>query len=376
MVRVALTAVVASAAVLAGVGRASLYTPDDPRFAVPVAADGTPTPLPFDEFKRRLAVLTNALNEKLDTPDRQAFLKRVADREKQPKRSRDETAALAADLLRVGRVDQALNVLGPRTTDYFGVAALAHAHAVRGDWGEALRHYEGLLDAEMPAEVKGLSKGQRDWWANLDAGYVPHLYRVRRREADARVGLSPAEREQTDAAEEVLPLFPLPGRGGKADPVRFVNARGEYEPGVLAPAEKAKLPPDAIAVVQQLLLWHPGETRLYWLLAELYAAAGDPDAAYKILDECTWGRSYGNRKVLVAHRQAVRAAADARPRPAAPEDAVIGATPDPAPPPPPVEQPISMRTVAVYFAAVAAVAVLAFVRTVARRARGDCGPTG
>jgi thioredoxin-like negative regulator of GroEL len=365
VVRVVLTAGVASAALLAaGAGRASVYSPDDPRFAVPVAADGTPQPLEFNEFKRRLAVLTNALNQNLDTPDRQAFLKRIADREKLPKPSPAEAAALAADLTRVGRTDQALNLLGPRSADrrpdYFVIAALAHAHATRGDWAEALRHYEGLPDVEMPAEVKGLSKAQRDWWAKLDADYVPHLYRLRRHESDARRGLSAGDRERADAAEDVLPLFPLPGPGGKADPVRFVNDRGEYEPGKLAEAERAKLPSDAIPVVQQLLLWYPGETRLYWLLAELYAAAGDPVSAAAILDECTWGRQYGNRKVLVAHRQAVRAAADELTRP-----------------PDPVTPPISMRTVAIYFAAVGAVAVLALVRTVARRGRGaDCGPAG
>src|SRR5207249_8586641 len=36
---------------------------------------------------------------------------------------------------------------------------------------------------------------------------------------------------------------------------------------------------EAIALVQQLLLWLPDDTRLYWLLGELYRADGDLKAA-------------------------------------------------------------------------------------------------
>src|SRR5262249_39564363 len=144
-----------------------------------------------------------------------------------------------------------------------------------------------------------------------------------------------AERNKAVETEEPLPLFPLPGEGESRPPVRFVNDKGEYQPGVIAASEKAKLPPDAIATVQQLLLWVPTDTRLLWLLGELYAANGDLEAALKILDTCTWGRQYGNRKVLAAHRHAVMEAAKARPTPTAPEDVPLvqptTPTTDPAP---------------------------------------------
>ena len=57
-------------------------------------------------------------------------------------------------------------------------------------------------------------------------------------------------------------------RGKPHHPVRFANDGGIYQPGALATAERAKLPPDAIAIVQQLLLWYPTDSRLYWLLGE------------------------------------------------------------------------------------------------------------
>jgi ElaB/YqjD/DUF883 family membrane-anchored ribosome-binding protein len=55
-------------------------------------------------------------------------------------------------------------------------------------------------------------------------------------------------------------------------PVRFVSDDGEFEPGKLAAAERAKLPTEALAIVQQLIVWMPDDLRLYWLLGELYNA--------------------------------------------------------------------------------------------------------
>lgn len=57
-------------------------------------------------------------------------------------------------------------------------------------------------------------------------------------------------------------------------PVRFVGEGGEFEPGKLAAAERAKLPKEALAIVQQLIVWMPDDLRLYWLLGEMYNAQG------------------------------------------------------------------------------------------------------
>ncbi len=58
-------------------------------------------------------------------------------------------------------------------------------------------------------------------------------------------------------------------------PVRFLNDDGEFEAGKIAASERAKLPhkaPDALAIVQQLVVWMPDDLRLYWLLGEVYNA--------------------------------------------------------------------------------------------------------
>jgi hypothetical protein len=378
--------VVVGAGVTALPGRASLYQPDDP-MVVPVRPDGTAEAFPLDQFRIRLAVLGNVANPTFKdrdgrNPDREKVLDRVKRRRAAPNRTADETAALAADLLRLGNsdagyfADEALGLLIPRTRDrvpnYFVFTTLAQVHAARGEWAEAVTYHDAaLLDCEMPAKVTGWTDAQREWVAKLDRDYVPRYYRMHRAEAEARPRPDPE-------AEEPPPLFPVPQKGKPADPVRFVNDAGAYQPGVLAAGERAKLPPDAVAVVQQLFLWFPADTRLYWLLAELYAADGKLDEAERIMDACVSAdRKFGNRKLLVEHRAAVRAAVAARPRSNPPADLIAApAAPDSTPGPADPAMPISLRTVGIYFGVVVGLAVLAAVRTLLRRGKGGCGPVG
>lgn len=358
---------------LSGPGQASLYQPDEPALSLPVKPDGTGEPLAFNDFKIQLVRVMNQRNPALKdaqgrNPDRDRVLERVFARPPQWKNLPIlEQTSLAADLLRLGNsdarffADEAINLLKPRTRDrvpnYFVFTTLAQVHAARGEWAEALtNHQAALLDAEMPTVVKGLTKEQRDWQAKLDADYVVHYYATHRREAEAKPRTPPE-------AEEPMPLFPLPRRDQPHSPVRFVNDAGQYEPGTLAAAEKAKLPPDAVAVVQQMLLWFPSDARLYWLLGELYAAEGKLDEAQKVFDECvSEARQYGNRRLLAEHRNAVRKAVDERLK--AEEKIAVD------------NYPISLRTVVIWLGAVAVLGVVAFVRSMTRRPRGAGGPTG
>jgi hypothetical protein len=363
----------------AGASRASLYSPDETRFIVPVGEDGKAQALRPDDFRAALAVLMNAMDTKVPA-DRQPFLRRI-DGAKGKKLSAPETAALAADLLRVRRADEAVNVLAPRlrdrNPDYFVYTTYAAIRASAGDWTEALRYHQAaLFDSAMPATVRGLSKAQRDWWEKLDRDYVPHYYRLRLKESMERAGKSRSELEKLDETEDVFPLFPLPSRADPdPKPVRFVNEAGAYQPGTLAAQERAKIPPDAIPVVQQLLLWFPGENRLYWLLAELYAAQGDFAASFGSFHSIAWGRAYGNRKLFMEHRQAVESALDAQPRKSGDEPLLSQAAP---PVPQPVEEkpPISMRTIWIYLGVVVVVGLFALFRALSRRVRGHCGPAG
>ncbi len=90
--------------------------------------------------------------------------------------------------------------------------------------------------------------------------------------------------------------------------VRFVNDQGEYEPGKLSADEKKKLPAGAVADLQQLALWLPGDGRLLWLLAELAAVHGDLRTAASIMDGCADEFAINSRQ-LREHRSLMREAA-------------------------------------------------------------------
>ncbi|QJW95343.1 tetratricopeptide repeat protein [Frigoriglobus tundricola] len=358
-------------------GRASLHHPTDP-MAVPVNANGEPEALPFNEFLRRRLVLRNEFNEKwpLEFPDpkdparklksdRGILKDRIDQERKVPNRTQEQSIALAVDLLRFGKADEADGVLvGKQRQGYLGNITLAHIAAAQANpdqklkslnWPRALDHLSIATDEVPPKEFPGLTPQQLAWQVKLNRTVLMKFMRLRLEEA--RGPKHPLEDELPDRIFDV----------------NFVNASGAYEPGVLAPGEAAKLPPDAIATAQQLALWFPGDTRLYWLLAELYAAKGEFAAARKIMNECVDSGTYSNRKALMQHREAVARAADAKG--AAPDEALIGPPADqPAEPPPDV--PFTMNAVWVYFGAVAALALFALFRAVTKKRKGaaDCGP--
>jgi predicted Zn-dependent protease len=349
---------------------------------LPVGADGLGQALDFNEFERRLSILTNALDDTLKggkvNSDRQLYLSRIASMEKVKNPTVEQTAALAGDLLRLGQTDRAINLLIPRTRDrrpnYFVSLTLSQIHASRGEWSEAIRYLQdGLFDTEMPEEIAGLTAPQRDWLKKLDSQYLLRFYQLRQQESESRRGLKPEQISRINELEDVLPLFPIADAKLAGAPVRYQNDAGAYPAGRLAASEQAKLPPDAIAIVQQLLLWFPGETRLYWLLAELYAASNNLTSAANLFDKIAWSRQYGNRKIMMEHRAAVRSAV---PKEGATEEALLTPpTNEPTDAPPPDQTRISMRTIWYYFGGIALVGLFALLRGLSRRNKGNCGPT-
>ncbi len=69
------------------------------------------------------------------------------------------------------------------------------------------------------------------------------------------------------------PIFLDEDNKDEKKPVRFLSEDGKFEVGRIAPAEKKKLPGDAIEIVEQLLIWMPTDQRLAWLLAEVFNAS-------------------------------------------------------------------------------------------------------
>lgn len=313
---------------------AGVYSTAEPcPFAI--KPDGTAEELSFKpdksgRFKQELTKYELILNPEKKSPERDGVLARLA-KDAPP-------ADRAADLIRLGRLDDALNLLEPRTRDrvpdFRVLANLAHAYAVRGDYPDALRkHAAAWLDAEFPTELSGTTAAQLKWLRRVEKDYYPRWLKLHR---------DRSEKKGPTDAETVLPLF------------------------------EGKPPPDSIAITQQLLLWAPAETSLLWLLAELYAADGRVREAEVLYDDCAWSRSYSNRKLLMAHRDAVRRAVAALPPPA--EDALLLPATPPAPKKPPTLEDIGLsETSLLAFGAVfgtLAVGLLALqIRSIRRRRR-------
>jgi hypothetical protein len=351
------------AVLLAADGRASLYHPDDRIWVVPIDDRGAPDPFPFEELQRRRLVLRNVLNSdwplvKIDPQTKQpvtdpktgrpqlgergvvdARIKKALAK-KAETRTEMESVALAVDLLHFGRPDDAEGALKSLRNGFLPNVTLAHIAAAQGQWGRAYEYLDIANDETPPAALAAKSPQELAWQRKLDRGALKTLMKLRL-----------AESRQPPPPDSELP--------DQIWPVRFVNDAGQYEPGVLAAAEKAKLPggdfPEAIATVQQLVLWFPADVRLYWLLGELYAARGDAKAALKVMDECVDSGRYSNRKVLMEHREAVKKAASVEPPP---EEVPIPAV------------PFSMGAVWMYFGAVGVVVLFALVRTLMKRMNG------
>ena len=58
----------------------------------------------------------------------------------------------------------------------------------------------------------------------------------------------------------------------------------------------AKIPRDAVAIVQQMILWDPSDNRLWWQLGEIYNAMGDVKSAWRVFD---WLLDFSGRKFAI-----------------------------------------------------------------------------
>ena len=204
----------------------------------------------------------------------------------------EERLSLCAYLIRVPKMDRdgrrpdyraAINILSPaqrdpRERDNFLIYAnLATAEFLDGQYQRA-RDY--LADAlrMWPADWSRLKPERRDWLVKM--GWNEEQYKLRRRAETYFLKYIRLRAREPRAAsgsaillgENIVPLFE---GGDPPAPVRFVGESGKYEAGKIAAAEQKKLPPDAVAIVEQLLIWLPYDDRLYWLLGELLNARGE-----------------------------------------------------------------------------------------------------
>ena len=269
--------------------QAGIYSPNIAPLFEP-GASGNIVPLSFDGFRRELAdQMLLGISGPTESPARKALITRTDALLARPESelSQDELAELTANLLRLRKLDPALPLLRQLSRDrrmnFVLLAHLATLHQLREEYGDAIAAQE-VARSEFPDEMANFTPAQLAWYKRLEREYVLRLLRLRRNEP-SRIG----------PAASVDDLF-----AG----VKFVDESGGYTPGQLAAVERAKLPSDALAIVQQLLLWTPEDSRLFWLLGELYQADNQLIAAAKIFDECVDTRRFQN-ETLIAHRHRI-----------------------------------------------------------------------
>jgi tetratricopeptide (TPR) repeat protein len=306
----------------------------DDELMEPAVAGKTVTPLPFEPLFR-LALDTQTITNK---DRRQRYLQRADELRKKVEADPDnvtDRVSLSAYLLRLGQpedVSQAIQLLeglarGAGRNNFMVAANLATAYLLTRDLQRADDYLQQALSI-WPREWPGLSKEQLAWYKEVETAQLK-LIRVRRRELLAHGG-------KDQPIENVDDLFGVkfgdsavvPALGGSTvgllaaplapAPVLAASAvvpgrtdGANYEAGTIAAAAKEKLPKNALAIVQQLLLWMPNDGRLYWLLGELLNAQGDINNAKTVLDQCADTRKI-NAKQLIAHRQVLDEAITAR----------------------------------------------------------------
>jgi tetratricopeptide (TPR) repeat protein len=219
--------------------------------------------------------------------------------------STEQKLNLSAAFIRRKKVDDAIALLFPLSRqepkNFLVMSNLATAYQLSGQESRAI----DALSQALSIWPKQMDKVDESFQKYLHAiGWYPSAFDFYRKAEEYQLKLLELRRREglgqkgaKRPFETVDALFP----------VKFVGESGKYEVGKLAAAEKAKLPKDAIDIVQQLLIWLPEDLRLYWLLGELYNAQGGPkniQSARMIFDELAGLNGFGVRAAeLVEHRQ-------------------------------------------------------------------------
>jgi len=291
--------------------RAGLYH-QDVLAQFDIDESGNAIPLSFQSFMTTLNIV--AETDRPDSARSKELLQAIQERKNKDKLSSAEVVAQSADLLRLRRDEGARNeamgllhdryqaILRQPNDPSTGLILLhqAYTRQQRKQFQEAVElEYSALYDGyEFPKSMAGLSDKQRTWYLRLERDYYLPLLRLRAKEAVLR---------KAAVQDGLDPIFPSRAKE-KLSAVRYVGESGKYEAGTIATAETAKLPKDAIAILQQLVLWDPDDPRLLWQLAELYNASGDLKSASTLLDLCVNApRQYTNTELL-EHRRTIQSA--------------------------------------------------------------------
>jgi tetratricopeptide (TPR) repeat protein len=305
-------------------GSSGVYNPDlsDPNTKAPAAevaeetmgptlSDKGVSPLPFKPFRIAQDAQMEIPDPIRNTARRQRYLARAEELRKKVEADPDNVSdriSLGAYYIRLAQFDQAIQLLegaarGLGRNNFMVLTNLATAYQMLGDLPSLQRadDYLSLALGKSAVWPAAWSKEQLAWYREAEEMQLK-LIRARRKELMAHGGKS-------QPIEAVDDLFG----------VQFVGDDGTYQAGTLAAEQKKKLPKNSRAIVQQLILWFPGDSRLYWLLGELLNAEGDIANAKTVFDQCAESGRRINAVTLRQHRQVLEdALAAAKPVPSEP----------------------------------------------------------
>lgn len=289
----------------AGTASAGLYNPAEPQ-------EG----LLHDDYLRRFHFTLNELRNlnadkvEIDYPLRKRYWlqSQIALESVPASWPVDFKVSLSAYLARRKKLTEALQLLrplaSPRQENFLVLANLGTIYQLLEEGPRAQYYLDSCLQA-WPKDWQGLTPIQQAYFKDIGwneqqlAWYrraeTFHLKLVRLRGREALLGQS-----KDRLALSVDALFD--DGGTPPQPLRLIGDSGQYEAGKLAKSEQAKLPKDALAIVQQLLVWLPDDLRLAWLLGELYNAQGKVKAAKIIFQDLVYVRHQRFRELL-DHRQ-------------------------------------------------------------------------
>jgi hypothetical protein len=273
------------------------------RAGIYCSLDDLPYPVPktFEALNKVLANVRSPMNTTAEAnPRRPLYVKRrdeLLAKQQNEGLTLDDRIELSGVYLRLNEPKGAIKLLeAAEEKDHFLVLThLATAYHQLNDpllWERAISYQQRALQV-WPGVSRRWNLEQLTWYRRAEQYYLL-LLRLRQQETQAR-------KQSWDTVDALFPRL------------RFESPDGHYEVG--GPSRHSTLPtedapPDALAVVGQLLYWLPFDNRLTWLYGELLNQSGDAVGAHKALQEIVEVRKERVRPIVNHYRELDKGAED------------------------------------------------------------------
>jgi len=352
-------AAIAALALGASAVEAGLYNPAEPweKMLNPLPGRAT-SPRPFDFLVKLFELRTLAQDGLPENPMRLRYslVAELSPRLPPSTWPIDRKISLSAYLIRRGKHKEAIDLLQPLSrvrSNFLVLSNLATAYQLDTETGRAV----DCLDQAWPRSWADVGKDMKTlleqigwteqtflWYRDAET-YHLKLLKLRAREALGRA-------KGAGTPETLDNLF---------------DVDFSYEGDKLPEKAKNKLPANALPIVQQLVIWLPGDPRLYWLLGELYHAQDTPEdvaAARQVFDDLAGFNGWFQVGGVKDHLRILNSATRGRPNMPVPETPIV-----PAPPVDDVKAVLDARPLLIGFAAGVVVSFLAYwqIREMRRR---------